>query len=110
MAATEFLSSPPDPDLSSVSDQSVSSRVGNRSLRVAEKKRKKNEAEDPFVLALKYFSDGRFWPRPVQTQHLKLARSMAVQNWTGSNPTNPGETVILENVCLLSSNFYVTDS
>lgn len=56
MAATQNLS---DSDRSSVSDQSVSSRNGNRSLRVAEKERRRNEAEDPFVLALKYFSDGR---------------------------------------------------
>lgn len=44
-------------DRSTSSDQSVSSRSGSRSLRVAEKKRRKNEAEDPFVAALKYFSD-----------------------------------------------------
>ncbi|CAI5652573.1 unnamed protein product [Oreochromis niloticus] len=54
MAATQNLS---DSDQSSVSDQSVSSRSGNRSIRVAEKERRKNEAEDPFVLSLKYFSD-----------------------------------------------------
>uniref|UniRef100_A0AAX7TLT8 Centromere protein I n=1 Tax=Astatotilapia calliptera TaxID=8154 RepID=A0AAX7TLT8_ASTCA len=54
MAATQNLS---DSDQSSVSDQSASSRSGNRSIRVAEKERRKNEAEDPFVLALKYFSD-----------------------------------------------------
>ncbi|XP_037531440.1 centromere protein I [Nematolebias whitei] len=45
-----------DSDRSSSSDQSGSSRSSNRSLRVAEKERRKNEAEDPFVLALKYFS------------------------------------------------------
>lgn len=59
MAETLNLSGPPDPDPSSLNDQSVSSRSSNRSLRVAEKERKKTEAEDPFVLALKYFSDGR---------------------------------------------------
>ncbi|XP_069550259.1 centromere protein I [Brachyistius frenatus] len=36
---------------------SVSSRSSNKSLRVAENERRKNEAEDPFVLALKYFSE-----------------------------------------------------
>ncbi|XP_026187065.1 centromere protein I [Mastacembelus armatus] len=44
-------------DPSFPSDQSVSSRSINKSLRVAEKERRKLEAEDPFVLALKYFSD-----------------------------------------------------
>ncbi|XP_070769591.1 centromere protein I [Enoplosus armatus] len=57
MAAKLNLSVPSDSDPSSLSDQSVSSRSTNRSLRVAEKARRKNEAEDPFVLALKYFSD-----------------------------------------------------
>ncbi|XP_040030391.2 centromere protein I [Gasterosteus aculeatus] len=57
MAATLSLTGPPDLDLSSASDLSVSSRSSNRSLRVAEKERKKKKAEDPFVLALKYFSD-----------------------------------------------------
>uniref|UniRef100_A0A1A8HWX4 Centromere protein I n=1 Tax=Nothobranchius kuhntae TaxID=321403 RepID=A0A1A8HWX4_NOTKU len=38
------------------SDQSVSCRSGNRSLRVAENERRK-KAEEPFVLALRYFSD-----------------------------------------------------
>lgn len=47
-----------DSDRSVLSDQSVSSRTSARSLRVAEKERKKNEAEDPFVSALKYFSEG----------------------------------------------------
>ena len=56
MAATFSLT---DLDQSSQSDESVSSRSSNRSLRVAEKERRKNEAEDPFVLALKYFSDGK---------------------------------------------------
>ncbi|XP_072251541.1 centromere protein I [Leuresthes tenuis] len=54
MAATFSLT---DLDQSPQSDESVSSRSSNRSLRVAEKERRKNEAEDPFVLALKYFSD-----------------------------------------------------
>ncbi|XP_031159184.1 centromere protein I [Sander lucioperca] len=57
MAAKLNLSGPPDSDTSSPNDQSVSSRSSNRSLRVADKARRKNEAEDPFVLALKYFSD-----------------------------------------------------
>ncbi|KAM6924282.1 centromere protein I [Xenentodon cancila] len=46
-----------DSDRSSVGDQPESRLSSNRSLRVAEKERKKNEAEDPFVLALKYFTD-----------------------------------------------------
>ncbi|TDH07450.1 hypothetical protein EPR50_G00106390 [Perca flavescens] len=57
MAAKLNLSGPPDSDTSSPNDQSVSSRSSNRSLRVADKERRKNEADDPFVLALKYFSD-----------------------------------------------------
>ncbi|XP_030000546.1 centromere protein I [Sphaeramia orbicularis] len=57
MAAKLSLSGPSDSDTSSPSDQSVSGRSVNRSLRIAEKERRKNEAEDPFVLALKYFSD-----------------------------------------------------
>ena len=43
---------------SSEGNLSVSGR-SNGSLRVAEKKRRKNEAEDPLLLALKYFSEGR---------------------------------------------------
>uniref|UniRef100_A0A8D3AR86 Centromere protein I n=1 Tax=Scophthalmus maximus TaxID=52904 RepID=A0A8D3AR86_SCOMX len=58
MAAKKNLLGPTDSDSSSVSDQSASNRSVNRSLRVAEKERRKNEAEDPLVLALKYFSDG----------------------------------------------------
>ncbi|KAM9377268.1 centromere protein I [Pholidichthys leucotaenia] len=41
----------------SINDTSGSSRGSNRSLRVTENERRKNEVEDPFVLALKYFSD-----------------------------------------------------
>ncbi|KAM6953156.1 centromere protein I [Aplochiton taeniatus] len=41
---------------SSESDVSVSSRSYNQSTRVAEKERRKKDAEDPFSLALKYFS------------------------------------------------------
>lgn len=59
MAAQQNLAGPSDSDTSSVSDQSVSSRSVNRSLRVAEKERRKNKAGDPYVVALKYFSDGR---------------------------------------------------
>uniref|UniRef100_A0A8C5H401 Centromere protein I n=1 Tax=Gouania willdenowi TaxID=441366 RepID=A0A8C5H401_GOUWI len=44
-------------DRSCLGEQSVSSQSGNRSVRVAEKERRKNEAEDSFVLALKYFTD-----------------------------------------------------
>ncbi|XP_029020176.1 centromere protein I [Betta splendens] len=57
MAEMLHLSVTSGSDSSALSDQSASSRVGNRSLRVAEKERRKNEAEDPFVAALKYFSD-----------------------------------------------------
>ncbi|XP_067455752.1 centromere protein I isoform X1 [Thunnus thynnus] len=54
MATKLNLSESLDSDSSSTNDQSVSNRSSNR---VAEKERRKNEAEDPFVLALKYFSD-----------------------------------------------------
>ncbi|XP_076595249.1 centromere protein I isoform X2 [Chaetodon auriga] len=57
MAAKLNLSGPSDSDTSSPNDQTVSSLSGNRSLRVAEKERRKGEAEDPFVLGLKYFSE-----------------------------------------------------
>ncbi|XP_014055226.2 centromere protein I isoform X2 [Salmo salar] len=46
-----------DLDSSFESQLSVSSRTSNRSLRVAEKERRKNQTGDPFVLALKYFSE-----------------------------------------------------
>lgn len=69
MAATLSLTGPPDLDLSSASDLSVSSRSSNRSLRVAEKERKKKKAEDPFVLALKYFSDGNDGSLTVTLTH-----------------------------------------
>lgn len=57
MAAKLNLSGPSDSDTSSPNDHTVSSLNGNRSLRVAEKERRKGEAEDPFVLGLKYFSE-----------------------------------------------------
>ncbi|KAM7000051.1 centromere protein I [Tautogolabrus adspersus] len=57
MAAKLNLSGQPDSETSSLNDQTVSSRSSNRSVRVAEKERRKIEAEDPFVLALKYFTD-----------------------------------------------------
>lgn len=59
MATNANLSEPSDSEQSSLNDCNHSSQSSNRSLRVAEKERRKNEAEDPFVLALKYFSDGR---------------------------------------------------
>lgn len=68
MAANLNLPGQPDSDSSSVTDQSLCSRSGNRSLRVAEKERRKNEAEDPFVLALTYFSEGRTKPRRTQAE------------------------------------------
>ncbi|KAK7922501.1 hypothetical protein WMY93_009403 [Mugilogobius chulae] len=58
MAAKQNLSGASDSDQSSPSDQSLSNRSINRSLRLAEKERRKNEAEDSFVLALKYFNEG----------------------------------------------------
>ncbi|XP_057705374.1 centromere protein I [Corythoichthys intestinalis] len=57
MAAASYLSDSLDLNKSSSSDQSLSDRSSNRSLRVAEKERRKKEAKDPFVLAVKYFSD-----------------------------------------------------
>lgn len=59
MAANASLSGQSHVDSTSLNDQSVFNRSHNRSLRVAEKERRKNEAEDPFVLAWKYFSDGQ---------------------------------------------------
>ncbi|CAN9515133.1 unnamed protein product [Ophioblennius macclurei] len=53
MAETHNLSAS---DRSSL-DQSASSRSGNRSLRVAEKQRRRKEAEEPFVVALKFFAE-----------------------------------------------------
>ncbi|KAJ8015722.1 hypothetical protein DPEC_G00029090 [Dallia pectoralis] len=46
-----------DLDVTSDSDLSVSSRASNRSLRIAEKEKRNTECEDPFVLALKYFTE-----------------------------------------------------
>uniref|UniRef100_A0A8C7DGL7 Centromere protein I n=1 Tax=Oncorhynchus kisutch TaxID=8019 RepID=A0A8C7DGL7_ONCKI len=46
-----------DLDSSFESQLSVSSRTSYRSLRLAEKERRKNQTGDPFVLALKYFSE-----------------------------------------------------
>ncbi|XP_056133332.1 centromere protein I [Lampris incognitus] len=43
-------------DSSSASEKSDCNRSINRSVRLAQIERRKNEAEDPFVLALKYFS------------------------------------------------------
>lgn len=68
MAATLNLSDP-----ESLNDQSASSRSSNRSVRVAEKERRKNEAGDPFVLALKYFSDGR-WSMASRWRRQRLQR------------------------------------
>lgn len=69
MAATLNVTESSDSDLPSSNDQSVSNRSSNRSLRVAEKERRKNEAEDPLVVALKYFSDGRSYSE--QTQQIR---------------------------------------
>ena len=43
---------------SSNSDASISQTMYRRSLRIAEMQRRKKEADDPFVVALKYFSNG----------------------------------------------------
>ncbi|XP_019941325.2 centromere protein I isoform X1 [Paralichthys olivaceus] len=56
MAAKQNTSGSTESDQSSLTEQ-PSSRSFNRSVRVAEKERRKTEAEDPFVPALKYFSD-----------------------------------------------------
>lgn len=56
---------------------SLSSRSLNRSLRIFEKERRKKE-EDPFVVAISYFRDGKsslFWYRPWPLLFLDLARS-----------------------------------
>ncbi|KAL0974121.1 hypothetical protein UPYG_G00215920 [Umbra pygmaea] len=42
---------------SNETDESVSNRSSNRSLRLAEKSQRKSEASDPLLLALKYFSE-----------------------------------------------------
>lgn len=57
MAAKLNLSVASDSDHSPSSDQSSLNRSINRSLRIAEKEKRKNEAEDSFVLALKYFAE-----------------------------------------------------
>ncbi|XP_053284820.1 centromere protein I [Pleuronectes platessa] len=56
MAAKQNASGSAESDQSSLAEQQTS-RSFNRSVRVAEKERRKTEAEDPFVPALKYFSD-----------------------------------------------------
>ncbi|CAL9707096.1 unnamed protein product [Knipowitschia caucasica] len=56
MAARLNASEASDSDQSSPGDQSSSTRSRNRSLRLAEKERRKNEA-DSFSLALKYFTE-----------------------------------------------------
>ncbi|XP_037118347.1 centromere protein I [Syngnathus acus] len=55
MEATQHLSESSESNQSN--DQSVSNRSLNRSRRVAEKERRKNEADDPIVLAMNYFSN-----------------------------------------------------
>ncbi|XP_072292843.1 centromere protein I isoform X2 [Eucyclogobius newberryi] len=57
MAAKLNVSGASDSDQSSASDQSASNRSISRSLRLLEKERRKNEAEDSFSLALKYFTE-----------------------------------------------------
>lgn len=57
MATKQNLSGASDSDPSSPNDQTQSNRSINRSLRLAEKERRKKETEDSFSLALKYFSE-----------------------------------------------------
>uniref|UniRef100_A0A665U8H7 Centromere protein I n=1 Tax=Echeneis naucrates TaxID=173247 RepID=A0A665U8H7_ECHNA len=57
MAAKLNVSESSESDSPNLSNLSACSRTGSRSLRVAEKERRKNGAEEPFVLALKYFSN-----------------------------------------------------
>ncbi|XP_051902467.1 centromere protein I [Hippocampus zosterae] len=57
MEAMQYLSESPDSTNSSSNDQPVSNRSLNRSQRIAEIEKRKNEAGDPFVAAVKYFSD-----------------------------------------------------
>lgn len=70
MATQLNLSEPSDSDQSSASDQSVSSRSSSR---VAEKKKGKSEAEEPFVLSIKYFSKGRTRPTHTHTDTQMVA-------------------------------------
>lgn len=69
-----YPQNPSDSEQSSLSDQSGSSRSCNRSLRIAEKKRRKDTAEDPFFLALKYFSDGRTPMRDMLALMLPISK------------------------------------
>ncbi|KAJ8397992.1 hypothetical protein AAFF_G00433390 [Aldrovandia affinis] len=70
-----------DMNYSSEND-SLSSGRSDRSLRVAEKARKKNEAEDPFLLALKYFSqveEGTPWKgNDVLEWHVAVVERVAL--------------------------------
>ena len=59
MAVTLHLPRPPDLDSSSSTDSSSFNRSVNRSVRVAELARRKTEAKDTLVAALKYFAEGR---------------------------------------------------
>ncbi|KAG7465055.1 hypothetical protein MATL_G00172050 [Megalops atlanticus] len=70
-----------DMNSSSENDSSNSGR-SDRSLRVAENNRKKSEAEDPFVLALKYFSqveEGTPWKgNDVVERHMAVVERVAL--------------------------------
>lgn len=59
MATNVSFSKPSVSERSSLNDHNLSNRSSNKSLRLAEKERSKNEAEDPISPALKYFSDGK---------------------------------------------------
>lgn len=66
MATNANISEPSDSEQSSLNDHNLSNRSSNKSLRVAEKeRRRKNEAEERFTLALKYFSDGKIQKYPA---------------------------------------------
>lgn len=64
MAANASFSGQSHLDSTSLNDQSLSNRSINRSTRVVEMVRRKNEADEPFVQAWKYFSDGQSAPFP----------------------------------------------
>ncbi|XP_061755956.1 centromere protein I [Nerophis ophidion] len=71
MEATQHLPDLLDSNTSSSNEQSVSKQNGGRSLRVAERERRKNEAEPPLMAALNYFSnveEGTPW---IGNDHIK---------------------------------------
>lgn len=59
MATNVNISESSYSERSTLSEHDLSNRSGNKSLRIAEKKKRKTAAEDSFTLALKYFSEGK---------------------------------------------------